>query len=229
MASIYYAKRGVAYAHPILLFAQSDGEWLASPTIAAGDFQVSTYTDAGVNETGATNLTNLPAVSPASSGVVPLILTAAEMNHDIVVVTWKDAAGAEWQSGGIVIMTTPHALPEAALEASLTTIDANVDAILLDTGTDGVLVAGDLSATMKASVNAEVVDVLTVDTYAEPVAVPAATSSLKDKLNWLFALARNKMMQTATTQTLRNDADGADIATSATSDSAGTFTRGEWS
>jgi len=67
------------------------------------------------------------------------------------------------------------------------------------------------------------------DDYAELSAVPAASSSMKDKLNWLFALARNKLTSTATTQTLRNDADSADISTSTHSDSAGTFTRGEWS
>lgn len=80
-----------------------------------------------------------------------------------------------------------------------------------------------------AEVATEISDALATDTYAELAAVPAATSTLADKINWLFALARNKMTQTATTQTLRNDADGADVATSATSDSAGTFTRGEWS
>ena len=84
----------------------------------------------------------------------------------------------------------------------------------------------DLSA---AQVNAEVVDALATDTYAEPAGVPAATASLKDKVGWLFTLARNKVTQTEDTTTLRNDADGADIATSAVSDDATTFTRGEWS
>ncbi|HSG63282.1 MAG TPA: hypothetical protein VLA24_17795, partial [Pseudomonadales bacterium] len=87
---------------------------------------------------------------------------------------------------------------------------------------------GDLTAAMKASVNTEVLDVLTVDTFAESSGVPAATASLKDKITWLATLFRNKMTQTATTQTLRNDADDGSIATSTTSDSAGTFTRGEW-
>lgn len=116
-------------------------------------------------------------------------------------------------------------LPDAG---ALTTIDSNIDAILADTGTDGVVVASHTTAA-KAEINTEVLDVLTTDTFAEPGAVPAATSSLKDKINWLFALARNKITQTATTQTLRNDADDADIATSTVSDDGTTFTRGEWS
>ena len=71
-------------------------------------------------------------------------------------------------------------------------------------------------------------DALATDTYAEPSSVIAATSSLKDKICWLFALARNKITQTSTTQTLRNDADSADIATATVSDDGTTATRGEW-
>lgn len=89
--------------------------------------------------------------------------------------------------------------------------------------------SGDLTATMKTSVNAEVLDVLNVDTFAEPSAVPAATSSIFAKIRWLFALARNKVTQTATTQALRNDADDANIATATVGDDGATATRGEWS
>lgn len=78
-----------------------------------------------------------------------------------------------------------------------------------------------------AEVNAEVVDVLETDTHAEPSSVPAATSSLKDKITYLFTLARNKMTQTSTTTTLRNDADSANISTSTVSDDGTTFTKGE--
>lgn len=79
-----------------------------------------------------------------------------------------------------------------------------------------------------AQVNAEVLDVLNVDTFAESAAVPAATSTLVDKIRWLFTLARNKITQTSTTQTLRNDADTADVSTSTHSDDGTTHTRGEW-
>lgn len=88
--------------------------------------------------------------------------------------------------------------------------------------------AATIGATGLASINAEVVDTLITDTYAEAASVPAATSSLKDKINWLFALARNKVTSTSTTIALRNDADGANIATSTQSDNGTTYTRGEW-
>lgn len=110
-----------------------------------------------------------------------------------------------------------------ALTSALTTV-----------GSIGKLIADNLNATVSsratpAQVNDEVLDVLAVDTFAEPSSVPAATSTLKDKINWLFALARNKVTQTSTTQTLRNAADSASVATSTLSDDGSTLTRGEWS
>lgn len=64
----------------------------------------------------------------------------------------------------------------------------------------------------------------------EPSAVPAfGTTTLSGWVAWLGALARNKMTQTATTATLRTDADDGDIATSTVSDNGTTYTRGEWS
>ena len=88
---------------------------------------------------------------------------------------------------------------------------------------------GSLAAQAKTDVNAEVVDALATDTYAEPGSVPAATSSLKDKLNWLFILARNARTTTATTDAVRNDANSANVATSTLNDDGTTFTRGEYS
>lgn len=65
-------------------------------------------------------------------------------------------------------------------------------------------------------------------TCTEPAAVPAVNASGISALSWLLALARNKITQTATTQTLRNDADSASLATAAVSDDGTTFIRAEW-
>lgn len=83
----------------------------------------------------------------------------------------------------------------------------------------------DLSA---AQVNTEVVDVLFTDTTTEPTSVPASTASLAAKISWVYTLGRNKLTQTATTQTLRNDGDSLTIGTSTVSDDTTTFTRGEF-
>ena len=105
------------------------------------------------------------------------------------------------------------------------------DAVALSSnGTGSVFYPVDLSGLndlSAADVNAEVVDVLSVDTFAELSAPPAATSSLKDKLTWLFMYARNKVTQTATTRTLYRDDTTTVAGTSGTSDNGTTFTKGE--
>lgn len=114
----------------------------------------------------------------------------------------------------------------ATIAANLADIEGQTD----DIGSAGAgLTNIPWNAAWDAEVQSEVVDALTVDTYAEVSGVPAATSSLKDKINWLFALARNKINQTSSTQTLRNDADSGNIATASVSDDGTTATRAEWS
>ena len=57
-----------------------------------------------------------------------------------------------------------------------------------------------------AEVNAEVVDALNVDTYAEPAqGAPAATASLVNKIGFLYKAWRNRSNQNATTFSLYND------------------------
>jgi hypothetical protein len=64
-------------------------------------------------------------------------------------------------------------------------------------------------------------------TMTELSAVPGVTASMLAALEWVFLLSRNKINQTSTTQTIRNDADSATIGTSVVSDDGTTFTRGK--
>lgn len=65
-------------------------------------------------------------------------------------------------------------------------------------------------------------------TMTELAAAPAVTASVLSALQWVFLLARNKINQTSTTQTVRNDADSATISTSAVSDDGTTFVRNKF-
>lgn len=88
--------------------------------------------------------------------------------------------------------------------------------------------ATSLGTQAKADVNAEVVDALATDTYAEPgQGAPAATLSLAAKINYLFKNWRNKKTQTATTFSLYNDAGDTVDQKSTISESGGTVTRDE--
>ena len=79
-----------------------------------------------------------------------------------------------------------------------------------------------------AAINAEVVDALMTDTYAEPgQGTPAATASLAAKIGYLYKAWRNKATQTATEYNLYAD-DATTVDQKATvSDTGTTATKGE--
>lgn len=90
-----------------------------------------------------------------------------------------------------------------------------------------VLTAGtNLNDISASQVNAEVLDVLTVATFSE-VAYPGDTASILDKINYTYSMSSNKLMQTSSTQVLRNSGDTIDLGTAAVSDDGTTFTRGK--
>lgn len=85
-------KKNTAYQfYTALTDAASPADFKVSPTLAAGDFQVS------IDGGSFANLDTLPVVAPAGSVMVQVNLSADEMNGDKVVVHMKDVAGAEWE------------------------------------------------------------------------------------------------------------------------------------
>lgn len=85
------------------------------------------------------------------------------------------------------------------------------------------------AATLTASqVKVQIVNALSVDTYAEPgQGAPAATASISTKLGHLYKLSRNKITQDATTLKVYAD-DGTTVdAKATTSDDGSTYTRSE--
>lgn len=97
-----------------------------------------------------------------------------------------------------------------ATAAALATVDSIVDAILVDTDATipGLIAAlNNLSA---SQVNAEVVDALATDTYAEPTGVPGATVALATKIGYLYMALRNQVTVTATKKTFFDDGGAAE-------------------
>jgi hypothetical protein len=79
-----------------------------------------------------------------------------------------------------------------------------------------------------AQVNAEVVDGLSVDTYAEPPqGAPAATTTIERKIAYMYKFARNEIRQTAAQLSVYNDAGAVVDQKAPTSDDGVTYTRGE--
>lgn len=130
-------------------------------------------------------------------------------------------AGAATDAGAAVLDTATQAiLNNIPTNSELTTALAAAD--------DAVLAAiSALNNLSAAQVNAELLDVLSVDTFAELSAPPSASSSLKDKLVYLFMWARNKATQTTTERKLYADDGTTVVSTESVSDTGGTFTKGE--
>lgn len=266
MPSYYPPKKNTQYILYIGLASQANATaFQNNPTIAAGDFKVST--DGGALG----NLGTLPVVTPASSKMVKITLSTSEMNGDNVTLVGSDAAGAEWRDIIINIQTAAQQIDDLATQASVNTVDDFLDTEIaaIKAKTDNLPTdpadASDIAssfttvntkldtiddfldteiADIKAktdnlpSAPAAVSDIPTAAAIADAVldeamTEPSATftwagATLRTVVAWLGALSRNRLTQTATTSTLRNDADSSNLSTSAVSDNGTTFTRGEW-
>lgn len=122
MATYTPAKRATAFIMYVGLPSQASPATMQSnPTIASGDFKVSK--DGGA----LANLTNLPAVTPASSKMVQLSLTGTEMTADNVTIVCSDASGSEWSDVLINIHTAAQQFDDLATQTSVNTIDDLLD------------------------------------------------------------------------------------------------------
>lgn len=122
-----------------------------------------------------------------------------------------------------------------ANETKIDAIDTVVDAIkavtdnLPDAGALSNLDAAITTRATPAQVNEEVLDVMGVDTHAEPgQEAPAATNTWGKKLDYLFKFMRNKLTNDGTTIEVYNDAGAVVDQKSTVSEVAGTVTRGEF-
>jgi len=134
MASSIPPVKNAAFTYYISLVSQADPDvFKTSVTLAAGDVT----TSAGGGAFG--NIASLPT-EIGTSGVLAVTHSAGEMNSDVIIDRFHDASGAEWQDALVTIYTAAQ---------TLDTIDGNVDAILADTGTDGVVLANDAITSAK--------------------------------------------------------------------------------
>lgn len=103
---------------------------------------------------------------------------------------------------------TAIGLASANLDTQLDALPTNAElATALSTADDAVLAAiAALNNLSAAQVNAEVLDVLSVDTFAQPgQGTPAATTSLQLMIAFLYKAWRNKTVQSASQYSLYND------------------------
>lgn len=137
-------------------------------------------------------------------------------NAPVNVAQFGGAAGTF--AAGRPEVNTTHAAGTAWASGAITAASIATDAIDADA----------LAANALAEINAEVVDALNVDAYAELSSVPAATATMTQMIRWLYLLARNKLTSSASTLTIKADNGSTNVATAAKADSGGVYTRDEW-
>jgi hypothetical protein len=155
--------------------------------------------------------TAIPAVAADAAGGLP-ISDAGGLDLDAKLANTNEVTAArmgaltDWINGG--------------------RLDLILDIIAADTTTDIPALIDALPTA--AEINAEVVDALNTDTYAEPgQGTPAATLSLAAKIGYLFKSWRNKKEQTATEWRLYNDNTSTLDQKAAVSDDGTTTTKNE--
>jgi len=132
--------------------------------------------------------------------------------------------------------STTYAELRAALGMSAADLDTQLGALPTNSELATALAAADdavlaaiaaLNNLSAAQVNAEVLDVLNVDTFGELSAPPAASSTIRDKLTWVFMCLRNLRTETATHRKLYADNGSTLVGTEEVSDDGTTFTKGK--
>ena len=203
MTTYYPPKINTEYIFYVALVDSANRpDFKANPTLAEGDFKAST--DGGAFA----NLTTTPDVDPDAGIAVKITLDTGEMNGANVKVACIDAAGAEWDDLFINIQTAANQLDDVATLVTL--VDTVVDAILKDTGTDGVVLKA-------AGLNADAVDEI-LDEVIE------GSTTLRQAIAVMLAALAGKSSGGGTTAIKFRDVADSKNRISATVDSGGNRT-----
>jgi hypothetical protein len=178
-----------------------------SADIAAIEAQTDDIGAAGAGLTALASAANLATVAGyLDTEIAAIIATLGAAGAGLTALPWNAAWDAEVQSECTDALNAYDPPTKAELDAAMAALN-------------------DLSA---AEVNAEVVDALATDTYAEPgQGNPAATTTLAVKLAYLYKAWRNRSTQTATEYALYADNATTKDQEAPVSDDATTFDRGE--
>lgn len=194
-------------------------------TPVQADAKISLNSGASVNT--ATN--TITAVAGTGSVLWKLTLSAAEMSAAFITVQIVDAATKAVEDQVIQIQTYGNASGDFPFDLGTALSSQTVGTVTTVSDKTGYT-ASTVSDKTGYSLSSGGVDAILDATITEPTARPAwASMTLRKAVGWVGAMMLNKAKQTSSTSTLRNNADNADIATSAVTDDGVTFTRGAWS
>lgn len=229
---MYLSKYGVARTVqiPVRKAASQDYARGADWTPVAGDVQISL--DGGAFA----DVTNPPTALDSTNGAVwAFALTAGELTAAQIVVVVSDTPAKAVEDAVFDIETYGHASAQHAFDLDTPTVNPGTGGIVTASfaagAIDAAALATDALGALELSAGAvtEIVDAVWAKTMTELSAVPGVTGTVLQALEWVFLINRNKIIQTASTETIKKDNSVTTLATSATSDDGTTFVRDKYS
>ncbi len=228
LTAFYYLNDAPTGATAITLVTMTIGTFASSGFIEVDAADMPGVYSLGVPNAALTGADSVIIYLKGATNMAPVVLEIQLTNYDpydvvrmVMTALPNVAAGS---AGGVATDTDSNGAVRIVDGTGAREINTNVGAVaLVDLVTTTTTVTDDVGITSTA------VNLIWDEAMTETTGAPAITASFREALKWMFALSRNKILQTATLTTLRNDADGGDLATSAVSDDATTYTRDEWS
>lgn len=239
---------GTAWASGAITAASIATDAITAAKIAADAITAAKVADGTIDAaTFATGAINAAAIA---ADAITAAKVAADVSAEIADAVWdEDATGHQTQGTFGQAIGDPVADTNTIFKATVTdatgvTVGADTAALLtavdalptnaelataLAAADDAVLAAiAALNNLSAAQVNAEVVDALATDTYAEPgQGTPSPTLSLANKIGYLLKAWRNRHTQTADEYALYADGGTTKDQEAVVSDNGTTFERGE--
>ena len=207
------------------------------PTTAGRTLDVSSTGEAGIdwaNVGSPTTTLDLSGTTISPSQVAASVTAGVTVttNNDktgCTVSTVSDKTGYSIGTGGI----TTASFAAGAIDATAIATDAigsnEISAAAVTKIQTGLATPTNITAATGIVLSSAGVDAVWAKTMTELSAVPGVTASALSALTWIFELARNKVTQTATTQTVYKDDGSTTLATSTVSDDGSVFSRGKFS
>lgn len=211
---------------PLLKYATpTDFAVAADWTPAAGDVKVS------IDNGAAANIGTLP--SYVTSKGWKFILSDTELTGKNIQVRVMDSATKAVCDDGFTVETMGNASAFWPDATAANPIKATIEAVQGDVTAAANILADYTPAVGFDKVGGRVfadsvVDDIWAKTMTELSSIPGVTGTVLEALQFVFLLSRNKLTQTSTTTTLRNNADSSTIGSSTVSDDGTTATRGKW-
>lgn len=246
MSRLYVHSESVAARRRFPIFLVDSVDGLTPETSEAGGQPQITKVGAAWGNTSAT-------LTAVGNGHYYVELTAGELDTlGYFAIRYKSANTAEFNMDGQVIAfdlftaSVPQTGDSYARLGAPAGASVSADIAAIEAQTDDIGVAGagltalgdtrianlDAAVSTRATpvqVNAEVLDVLNVDTFAEPAqGTPPPTTTLQTKLSWLYKFLINRISQTTTESLLYNSAETIVDSKAPVSDSGTVFTRGKF-